>query len=61
MDSVTQVRPVSASGLTAALLAGMPVDMRRRDVKPGIAERWSRPRKRGYGRCVESLRRVLRR
>ena len=36
-------------------------DMRRRNPKPGIVELWSRLRKRGYSRCLESLWRVLRR
>lgn len=36
-------------------------DMRRRNPKLGIVELWSRLRKRGYSRCIESLWRVLRR
>lgn len=36
-------------------------DMRRRNPKLGIVELWSRLRKRGYSRCLESLWRVLRR
>ena len=36
-------------------------DMRRRNPKLGIVELWSRLRKRGYNRCLESLWRVLRR
>ena len=36
-------------------------DMRRRNSKLGIVELWSRLRKRGYSRCIESLWRVLRR
>lgn len=35
--------------------------MRRRNPKLGIVELWSRLRKRGYSRCIESLWRVLRR
>ena len=35
--------------------------MRRRNPKLGIVELWARLRSRGYSRCVESLRRVLRR
>ena len=37
------------------------LDMRRRNPKLGIVELWSRLRKRGYSRCIESLWRVLRR
>ena len=36
-------------------------DMRRRNPKLGIVELWSRLRKRGYSRCIESLWRILRR
>ena len=36
-------------------------DMRRRNPKLGIVELWSRLRKQGYSRCIESLWRVLRR
>ena len=36
-------------------------DMRRRNPKLGIVELWSRLRKRGYSRCLESLWRILRR
>lgn len=36
-------------------------DMRRRNPKLGIVELWSRLRKRGYSRCIESLWRVLKR
>ena len=36
-------------------------DIRRRNPKLGIVELWSRLRKRGYSRCIESLWRVLRR
>ena len=36
-------------------------DMHRRDPKLGIVELWSRLRKRGYNRCIESLWRVMRR
>ena len=36
-------------------------DMHRRNPKLGIVELWSRLRKRGYSRCIESLWRVLRR
>lgn len=36
-------------------------DMRRRSPNLGVVELWSRIRKRGYTRCVESLWRVLRR
>ena len=36
-------------------------DMRRRNPRLGIVELWSRLRKRGYNRCLESLWRVLRR
>ena len=36
-------------------------DMRRRNPRLGIVELWSRLRKRGYSRCIESLWRVLRR
>ena len=36
-------------------------DMRRRNPKLGIVELWSRLRKRGYSRCIESLWQVLRR
>ena len=35
--------------------------MRRRNPKLGIIELWARLKSRGYSRCVESLRRVLRR
>ena len=35
--------------------------MRRRNPKLGIVELWARLRSRGYSRCVDSLRRVLRR
>ena len=36
-------------------------DMYRRNPKLGIVELWSRLRKRGYSRCIESLWRVMRR
>ena len=36
-------------------------DMRRRNPRLGIVELWSRLRKRGYSRCIESLWRILRR
>ena len=36
-------------------------DMRRRSPELGIVELWSRLRKRGYSRCLESLWRILRR
>lgn len=37
------------------------LDMRRRNPTLGLTELWSRLRKRGYSRCVESLYRVMRR
>lgn len=37
------------------------LDMRRRNPTLGLTELWSRLRKRGYSRCVESLYRVIRR
>ena len=36
-------------------------DMHRRNPKLGIVELWSRLRKRGHSRCIESLWRVMRR
>ena len=35
-------------------------DMHHRNLKLGIVELWSRLRKRGYSRCIESLWRVMR-